>query len=336
MKQKEIIRKITISAMLIALGIILERVLMVPIGSLNRIAFGSSAVILSSFVVGPLFGAMIGAVVDIFGFIINNPTGLVYTPYVTLGFMALGILPWALNFAMGYIKRFRYYFYISYIFLGVLAGYGLWFIYSRDSYFFNLGGGNTFEVDLTTIFARVILPLLGMVIFFGFVLYVQLLAKKFPRNFTQKILPHDFVYIIYLLLTLLAAYCLWFISFHMTDVFTPGLIAVLAWLILTLIVLLSYVGLLYFVNFIFRKIPRQTILNSSTQDIVFIVLIVEVLITIFWGVQWRLWFAQLPTTLSPVLYFNQVIFFVIGFPVKATIVLLGLRAQQIYKQAGVL
>ncbi len=258
MKQKDGIRKITISAMLIALGIVLERVLMVPIGSLNRIAFGSSAVILSSFIVGPLFGAAVGAVVDIFGFVINNPTPLSYTPYVTLGFIALGVLPWVLNRAMRYIRRFPYYFYLSFIVLAVISGYGLWFIYSRDSYMFNLGNNNFFEVDLTTIFARVILPLLGILIFFGFVVYVQLVSKKFPRKFLN---------------------------------------------------------------------------NLSTKDVVFIVLIVEVLITIFWGVQWRVWFAGIPPF---VLYFNQIIFFVIGFPIKSTVVLLGLRAQQTYQQAGVI
>jgi ECF transporter S component (folate family) len=69
--QQKLIRQMTLSAMFIALGLILERVLMIPIGEVNRIAFGSSAIILASLIVGPIFGAIVGASVDIIGFMIK-------------------------------------------------------------------------------------------------------------------------------------------------------------------------------------------------------------------------------------------------------------------------
>ena len=87
--QNQIIRKMTLSAMLIAIGLILERVLMIPIGEVNRIAFGSSAIILASLIVGPVFGAIVGASIDVIGFLINSVG--TYTPYVTIGLAVLGI-----------------------------------------------------------------------------------------------------------------------------------------------------------------------------------------------------------------------------------------------------
>jgi ECF transporter S component (folate family) len=247
--QQKIIRQITLSAMFIALGLILERVLMIPIGEVNRIAFGSSAIILASLIVGPVFGAIVGASVDIIGFMINSVG--TYTPYVTLGLIALGILPWALRLALKKIPQFALYFNLSYVFLAGLLSYGVWFIYSRDAYVFNLGGGNFADVDVSTPFVRLVLPFIALLVFFGFVFSISQLTKRFQNSEKQP----------------------------------------------------SY----------------------KPSVIVFIVLISEILISIIWGVQWRVWYLGIPPL---ALYFNQVAFFIIGFPVKSLIVLAGLSAYE--------
>jgi ECF transporter S component (folate family) len=248
-----IIRKMTLSAMFIALGLILERVLMIPIGEVNRIAFGSSAIILSSFIVGPLFGALVGASVDVLGFMINSVG--TYTPYVTIGLAVLGILPWLFSKLMVSLKRIPGYYNLSYVFLTALFAYGVWFIYSRDQYTFNMGGGNFVDVDLSTWLVRIALPFLALVIFFGFVYFIGRLDKQFSNQPLASSLP-----------------------------------------------------------------PKA---------IVFIVLISEILISIIWGVQWRVWYLGIPPL---ALYFNQIIFFVIGFPVKSLIVLTGLRTYQRFQK----
>ncbi len=247
--QNQIIRKMTLSAMLIAIGLILERVLMIPIGEVNRIAFGSSAIILASLVVGPVFGAIVGASIDLIGFLINSVG--TYTPYVTIGLAVLGVLPWLLKKVMVSIEKLPGYFNISYGLLSALLAYGIWFIYSRDAYTFNLGGGNFVEVDLSTAFVRYGLPLVATIIFFGFIYLISRLEKRF------------------------------------TDTNKP-----------------------------------QTL---NAKSVVFIVLVSEILISIIWGVQWRVWYLGIPPL---ALYFNQVAFFVIAFPVKAFIVLTGLRTYQ--------
>lgn len=248
MKQK-LIRQMTLSAMLIALGLILERVLMIPIGEVNRIAFGSSAIILASLIVGPLFGAIVGASIDLIGFMINSVG--TYTPYVTLGLMALGILPWVLRLALKKVPHFALYFNLSYVFLAGLLTYGVWFIYSRDAYVFNLGGGNFADVDLSTPFVRIVLPLVALLVFFGFVYAISRFTKRFEIS---------------------------------------------------------------------EKRP-----SYQPNVIVFIVLISEILISIIWGVQWRVWYLGIPPL---ALYFNQVAFFILGFPVKSLIVLAGLSAYE--------
>jgi hypothetical protein len=77
----------------------------------------------------------------------------------------------------------------------------------------------------------------------------------------------------------------------------------------------------------FDKRFSSSQLNSvlPPKAIVFIVLVSEILVSIIWGVQWRVWYLGIP---SLALYFNQIAFFVIGFPVKSLIVLTGLRTYQ--------
>lgn len=250
-----ILRKMTLSAMLIALGLILERVLMIPIGEVNRIAFGSSAIILASFIVGPLFGAVVGASIDVLGFMINSVG--TYTPYVTIGLAVLGILPWLFTKLMVSLRKVPGYYNLSYLLLAMLFGYGVWFIYSRDQYTFNMGGGNFVDVNLSTFFVRVVLPLIALALFFGFVYFVSYIEKKLP---------------------------------HLTETST------------------------------FRP-----------KEILFIVLVSEIIISIIWGVQWRVWYLGAP---SLVLYFNQIAFFVIGFPVKSLIVMTGVRTFQRFQAMG--
>ena len=251
--KNNMIRKMTLSAMFIALGLILERVLMIPIGEVNRIAFGSSAIILASLTVGPLFGAVVGASIDLIGFFLNSVG--TYTPYVTLGLAALGVIPWLLSKVMQSLKRIPGYYNLSYVLLATLFSYGVWFIYSREQYTFNLGS-SFIDINLSNWFVRYLLPLLALAMFFGFVFFTAYLEKRFPVTIDQPLRPK----------------------------------------VLLLIVLVS-----------------------------------EILISIVWGVQWRVWYLGIPPL---ALYFNQIAFFVIGFPIKSLIVMAGYRSYQRFETLG--
>jgi ECF transporter S component (folate family) len=260
METKQLIRKITLSAMFIAMGLVLERVLMIPLGEVNRIAFGSSAVILSSLIVGPLFGLIIGASVDLIGFMINSVG--TYTPFVTIGYMVLGSLPFFLGKAFTFIKNKRVFTITGYTLLGALIVYGIWFVYSRESYNFTLslnsdGSPNVLSIDLTSVWIRYVAPVVSSVIFLGFFTFIQTTIQR----------------------------------------------------------------------------QEKIVKGLSALNLMVIVLIVEFLISIIWGVQWRLFYFDIPQD-SPrafVFYFNQIAFFVIAFPVKSLIVIYGYKAYQRYQ-----
>jgi ECF transporter S component (folate family) len=260
MNTKQLIRKITLSAMFIAMGLVLDRVLMIPLGEVNRIAFGSSAVILSSFIVGPLFGLIIGASVDLIGFMINSVG--TYTPFVTLGYMFLGSLPFFLGKVIHVVKNKRILIVSGYILLVALIAYGFWFVHSRDSYNFTLGfnedgSPKVLAINLTNLWIRYVAPIISAIVFIGFFTFIQ-------RKIQEK---------------------------------------------------------------------EPTFKGLTSLNLMVIVLVVEVLISIVWGVQWRFIYFGIPQN-SPtafVFYFNQVAFFVIAFPVKSLIVIYGYKAYQRYQ-----
>jgi ECF transporter S component (folate family) len=176
----QLIRKITLSGMLIAIAIILERVISIPIGLTNRIAFGSAVVIASSLIVGPFYGMIVGASTDIFGFMLFNTTGLAFTPFVTVGYVVLGFLPYFLYrlFQASIFKRFG-----VHILLGLLtliSAYAIYFAYANDSFTFR-NGPEVLVIELDQVAFRIVGPIVLITVFFGFVGFIQWL-----KNFTKS------------------------------------------------------------------------------------------------------------------------------------------------------
>lgn len=176
----QLIRKITLSGMLIAIAIILERVISIPIGLTNRIAFGSAVVIASSLIVGPFYGMIVGASTDIFGFMLFNTTGLAFTPFVTVGYVVLGFLPYFLYrlFQGPMFKRFG-----VHILLGLLtliSTYAIYFAYANDSFTFR-NGPEVLVIELDQVAFRIVGPIVLITVFFGFVGFIQWL-----KNFTKS------------------------------------------------------------------------------------------------------------------------------------------------------
>jgi ECF transporter S component (folate family) len=176
----QLIRKITLSGMLIAIAIILERVISIPIGLTNRIAFGSAVVIASSLIVGPFYGMIVGASTDIFGFMLFNTTGLAFTPFVTVGYVVLGFLPYFLYrlFQGPMFKRFG-----VHILLGLLtliSAYAIYFAYANDTFTFR-NGPEVLVIELDQVAFRIVGPIVLITVFFGFVGFIQWL-----KNFTKS------------------------------------------------------------------------------------------------------------------------------------------------------
>ena len=96
------VQKITLSGLLLALTIILTRITPLqnfPLIPWIRISLGPSLIIFSSILLGPIYGAIVGAGSDILGIVLfPNSLGYGINPLFTLVYGLLGVLPWLLYF----------------------------------------------------------------------------------------------------------------------------------------------------------------------------------------------------------------------------------------------
>lgn len=81
---------IVMMGMLIAMEIILERTIAIPIGNINRVSLGKCVVILAGLWMGPVCGAIVGMISDVIGAIL---AGYTIIPLITLSSMMWGIIP---------------------------------------------------------------------------------------------------------------------------------------------------------------------------------------------------------------------------------------------------
>ena len=105
------VQKITLSALLLALTIILTRITPLqnfPLIPWVRISLGPALIIFTSILCGPLYGAIVGAGSDILGIVLfPNSLGYGINPLFTVVYGLLGILPWLIFFLVKRIKNRR-------------------------------------------------------------------------------------------------------------------------------------------------------------------------------------------------------------------------------------
>lgn len=88
-------RNITLVGLLVAMSIVLSRVasIRIPFAGVEgvRIGFGKLPIFLASFMVGPFYGGLVGAISDFLGYVIQ-PIGP-YVPHFTIISALCGIIP---------------------------------------------------------------------------------------------------------------------------------------------------------------------------------------------------------------------------------------------------
>ena len=113
------VQKITLSGLLLALTIILTRVTPLqnfPLIPWVRISLGPSLIIFSSILLGPIYGAIVGAGSDILGIVLfPNSLGYGINPLFTLVYGLLGVLPWLLYFL---VKKLQ----VRFLEIGLVGG----------------------------------------------------------------------------------------------------------------------------------------------------------------------------------------------------------------------
>lgn len=86
------IKKLVLASIFIALAIIFTRLLSFQLGNFLRIGFGDLPILLAGIILGPLWGAAVGAISDILGFAIA-PSGDFFIPGITLSAALWGFIP---------------------------------------------------------------------------------------------------------------------------------------------------------------------------------------------------------------------------------------------------
>lgn len=86
------IRCVVMTGMLIALHVLMELLIMIPIGSTMKIAFGFLALASIGMLFGPVPAAIAGAITDILGFLVANKTLGGYHPGFTLVQILTGMI----------------------------------------------------------------------------------------------------------------------------------------------------------------------------------------------------------------------------------------------------
>lgn len=172
------IHKITIGAILLVLIIIFTRVLAIgniePIPFL-RISIGPSLIILSSLLLGPIYGCAIGALSDILG-IVMFPNNYSINPLFTLVYGLFGLCPWLLYYAIKRIKNEKILFGISAAILLSLCLFVTFFLAFVSD--FNLFGTD-YHLDL---WARILVIVLSYVLSAITMLSIFFIGRYFKKK----------------------------------------------------------------------------------------------------------------------------------------------------------
>ena len=106
--KNNVVRNITLSALLLALTIICTRLISIqniPVIPFVRISIGPALIIFASIFIGPIYGLVVGAASDILGIVLfPNALGYSINPLFTVVYGLLGLLPY---FVFLLIKRFQ-------------------------------------------------------------------------------------------------------------------------------------------------------------------------------------------------------------------------------------
>jgi riboflavin transporter len=244
---RQIINRITTGALLIGLAIIFEKLLVIQIPPFIRIGIGSIPVIMSSILLGPVYGAMVGASADVIGYFAFDITGFPYTPFVTISFIILGILP---HYLFKLTKRLRYQkkpLPIVYGLIGIIWVFLSIYVWTNDEI---TTGGQLYQLD---IYWKVLLPILSALIFSGLIFLIYLINHRFQRKivtYPNCPSPHEIAFVVLVIEIIVHIFwgSFWKSIFFNIDFmivwFTQALILIIAFPVKTF--LLNYVLMTYY------------------------------------------------------------------------------------------
>ena len=184
------VQKITLSALLLALTIILTRITPLqnfPLIPWIRISLGPALIIFSSILLGPLYGAIVGAGSDILGIVLfPNSLGYAINPLFTLVYGLLGVLPWILYILIKRIKN-RFIPIITFLTSSILVYAALViFIFLVPSIFANY----SFET-----WHRILIVSIAFVLMVGTIVSIFFINKFYQKRYGEIFSPYKIAFV---------------------------------------------------------------------------------------------------------------------------------------------
>ena len=171
------IQKICLTGLFIALTAILQKVIAInyiPIVPFVRLSLGGPALIIfASIFLGPIYGLIVGAASDLFGYFIFDPKTMSFFPQITLIYALLGFASYFVFVLVKKLKNEKLGFVIETLSLAALAtGVSLFFVLNNQVtlYF------TTYTIEL---WQKIVIPVLLFSLFGVLILVLFLLRKRF-------------------------------------------------------------------------------------------------------------------------------------------------------------
>jgi ECF transporter S component (folate family) len=176
--------KITLAALFLALAVILQKVAAVnyiPVVPFLRISFGGPAIIiLASILLGPLFGAVVGAGSDLIGYLIFDPKNNAFFPQITLIYFLLGLLPYFLFVLIKKIRSKKVMFIIENCAISALLIFvSLYLFLNKDIALFS----KTYTLE---VWQKCLISGVAFILFVGIVIFTYLFDKKVEKEGTNS------------------------------------------------------------------------------------------------------------------------------------------------------
>lgn len=173
------IEKICLCGLFIALAMVLNKVLAInyiPIIPFLRISLGGPAIIiLSSLLLGPIYGMFVGGLSDIFGYIIFDIKSFPYMPPITLTYILLGFLPAFLFALVQHIKNKKAMLLSEIVPMVAIIAFVSIYLGCNSSLTLY---GTTYQINL---WMKIVIPIVLLALFALIIVFTVLVDKKMMK-----------------------------------------------------------------------------------------------------------------------------------------------------------
>lgn len=185
------VHKITLSGLLLALTIILTRITPLqnfPLIPWIRISLGPSLIIFTSILLGPIYGAIVGAGSDILGIVLfPNSLGYGINPLFTLVYGLLGVLPWLLYFL---IKKVH----VRFLEIGLVGGVSILVFVALIYFIFfspTIAANYSFEL-----WHKILIVSIAFVLFVATVILLFAIERYYKNKYGELASPFKVAFVV--------------------------------------------------------------------------------------------------------------------------------------------